>query len=84
MKDYKEYLKDPNVYYIGLPVLAGLWAVLAMFVSYPGAVRAWEEDEDPQVDEDELRVCDETCAKIFNSLEPRPYSSRELLWEFGK
>ncbi len=39
---------------------------------------------DTYIDEDELRVCDETCAKIFNSLDPRPYSSRELLWEFGK
>ncbi len=39
---------------------------------------------DTYIDEDELRVCDETCGKIFDSLEPRPYSSRELLWEFGK
>jgi deoxyhypusine synthase len=39
---------------------------------------------DTYIDEDELRVCDETCAKIFNSLEPKPYSSRELLREFGK
>ncbi len=39
---------------------------------------------DTYIDEDELRVCDETTAKIFNSLEPKPYSSRELLWEFGK
>ncbi len=39
---------------------------------------------DTYIDEDELRICDETCAKIFNSLEPKPYSSRELLFEFGK
>src|SRR3972149_11857316 len=39
---------------------------------------------DTYIDEDELRICDETCAKIFNSLDSRPYSSRELLWEFGK
>jgi deoxyhypusine synthase len=39
---------------------------------------------DTFIDEDELRVCDETTEKIFNSLEPRPYSSRELLWNFGK
>ncbi len=39
---------------------------------------------DTYIDEDELRVCDETCAKILNSLEPRPYSSRELLKEFGR
>jgi deoxyhypusine synthase len=39
---------------------------------------------DTYIDEDELRVCDDTCAKIFNSLDPGPYSSRELLWEFGR
>ena len=39
---------------------------------------------DTYIDEDELRVCDETCGKIFDSLEPRPYSSRELLLEFGR
>lgn len=39
---------------------------------------------DTFIDEDELRVCDDTTAKIFDSLEPRPYSSRELLWHFGK
>ncbi len=39
---------------------------------------------DTYIDEDELRVCDETTAKIFDSLEPKPYSSRELLREFGK
>ncbi len=39
---------------------------------------------DTYIDEDELRICDDTTAAIFDSLEKRPYSSRELLWEFGK
>ncbi len=39
---------------------------------------------DTFIDEDELRICDDTTAAIFDSLEPRPYSSRELLWHFGK
>ncbi|HPI38265.1 MAG TPA: deoxyhypusine synthase [Ignavibacteriaceae bacterium] len=39
---------------------------------------------DTYIDEEELRICDDTTAKIFDTLEPRPYSSRELLWEFGK
>lgn len=39
---------------------------------------------DTYIDEDELRICDDTTAEIFDSLEKRPYSSRELLWEFGK
>ncbi len=39
---------------------------------------------DTYIDEDELRICDDTTAEIFDSLEPKPYSSRELLWYFGK
>ncbi len=39
---------------------------------------------DTFIDEDELRICDDTTSAIFDSLEPRPYSSRELLWHFGK
>jgi deoxyhypusine synthase len=38
---------------------------------------------DTFIDEEELRVCDETTEEIFDSLDPRPYSSRELLGEFG-
>jgi deoxyhypusine synthase len=38
---------------------------------------------DTLISEDDLRVCDEVTGKIFGSLEPRPYSSRELLREFG-
>lgn len=39
---------------------------------------------DTYIDEDELRVCDMTIAQIADSLEPRPYSSREFIWEMGK
>ncbi len=39
---------------------------------------------DTYIDEDELRICDETIYKIANSLEPRPYSSREFIYEMGK
>ena len=39
---------------------------------------------DTYIDEDELRVCDMTVAEIANSLEPRPYSSREFIAEMGK
>lgn len=39
---------------------------------------------DTFIDEDELRICDETTAKIFDSMKPGAYSSREFLWEFGK
>ncbi len=38
---------------------------------------------DTLIDEEELRICDETCEKIANSLAPRPYSSREFIREMG-
>jgi deoxyhypusine synthase len=39
---------------------------------------------DTFIDEEELRICDETTHKIINSLEPRAYSSRELIREMGR
>lgn len=39
---------------------------------------------DTFIDEDDLRICDETIYKIANSLERRPYSSREFIYEMGK
>lgn len=38
---------------------------------------------DTYIDEEELQVCDMTINKIANSLEPRPYSSREFIREMG-
>ncbi len=39
---------------------------------------------DTYIDEDELRICDETIANIANSMAPKPYSSREFIIEMGK
>src|SRR5271156_3826925 len=39
---------------------------------------------DTFIDEEELRICDETTEKITNSLETRPYSSREFIAEMGR
>jgi deoxyhypusine synthase len=38
---------------------------------------------DTLIDEEELRICDETTEKITNSLELRPYSSREFIHAMG-
>jgi deoxyhypusine synthase len=38
---------------------------------------------DTFIDEEQLRLCDETTHQITNSLEPRPYSSREFIREMG-
>jgi deoxyhypusine synthase len=38
---------------------------------------------DTYIDEDELRICDMTIAKIADSLPVRAYSSREFIWSMG-
>ncbi len=38
---------------------------------------------DTYIDEDELRICDDTCKAIFDSLTPGAYSSRELIDAMG-
>jgi deoxyhypusine synthase len=38
---------------------------------------------DTLIDEEELRLCDETCKVVADSLVPRPYSSREFIREMG-
>lgn len=39
---------------------------------------------DTLIDEDQLRICDDTICQIANDLPPRPYSSREFIQEMGK
>ena len=39
---------------------------------------------DTYIDEEELQNCDNNIFEIANSLEARPYSSREFIWEMGK
>lgn len=39
---------------------------------------------DTYIDEEHLRICDDTIREICDNLEPRPYSSREFILEMGK
>ncbi len=39
---------------------------------------------DTLINEDELRICDDTICQIANSLAPRAYSSREFIYEMGR
>ncbi len=39
---------------------------------------------DTYIDEEDLRICDETVSKICDLLEKRPYSSREFIMEMGR
>jgi deoxyhypusine synthase len=53
---------------------------------FDGALREHSIDRiyDTLIDEEELRVCDETVKQIADRLPPRPYSSRELIQEMGR
>jgi deoxyhypusine synthase len=39
---------------------------------------------DTFIDEDDLQLCDGTIKQVADTLEHRPYSSREFIWELGK
>jgi deoxyhypusine synthase len=39
---------------------------------------------DTYIDEEELQACDHAIKDIADSLEPRPYSSREFIYEMGR
>ncbi len=39
---------------------------------------------DTLIDEDQLRICDDTICQIANGLPPKPYSSREFIYEMGR
>jgi deoxyhypusine synthase len=39
---------------------------------------------DTYIDEEELQACDKAICEIANTLEPRPYTSREFIRELGK
>jgi deoxyhypusine synthase len=39
---------------------------------------------DTYIDEEELQACDAAIKEIADALEPRPYSSREFIFEIGK
>src|SRR5687768_7641530 len=53
---------------------------------YDGLLRDHSIDRiyDTLIDEEELRICDETVKRIADGLPPRPYSSRELIHEMGR
>jgi len=39
---------------------------------------------DTYIDEEDLRICDDTIAQICEELEKRPYTSREFIYEMGR
>jgi deoxyhypusine synthase len=53
---------------------------------FDGELREMSIDRiyDTFIDEEELRVCDDTTRQIADDLEPRPYSSREFIAAMGQ
>lgn len=47
----KDKLKDPNLYYILVPAVAAIWALLAGLMFYPKSVKAFQEDVKPVYEE---------------------------------
>ena len=41
----KQYLKNPNLYYVAAPVVAIVWALIAWLVSLPSAEAKWEKQK---------------------------------------
>jgi deoxyhypusine synthase len=39
---------------------------------------------DHYINEDELRICDDTMTVLFDGMEPRPHTSREIIREMGR
>ncbi len=68
----KDKLKNPNLYYILMPVVAGIWAILAGFVFYPKSVKAWQEDAKP-----DYKQAQELMLKIIK-IEPERLLTKEI------
>lgn len=50
----KEALKNPNVYYVLIPVAAALWAVVAGAVFYPQSIEAWQDAKGQTIEAEKL------------------------------
>ena len=50
----KQAFKNPNTYYILVPAVATVWALLAGAVFYPQSVKAWDETKDQALQSEEL------------------------------
>ena len=60
----KQWLKNPNLYYVLFPVLACLWAAAAWGLAYPNSLRQW------QVTAEEWTSCESYIGEILQ-IEPQ-------------
>lgn len=48
--------KNPTVYYIAIPIIAGVWALTAGIVFYPRSIQAWDQGKsDAAVVEEQIK-----------------------------
>jgi len=50
----KQALKNPNVYYLIVPIAAAMWALVAGAVFYPRSVQAWQDTKAEALDSEKL------------------------------
>jgi hypothetical protein len=66
----KDYLKNPMFYYIAVPVVLCVWAILAGAVFYPRAVTAWTNGQE------EYKIAQELLAQII-AIEPQRLTHKQ-------
>lgn len=62
--DIKKHLKNPLFYYIAVPVVMGVWALVAGAVLFPKAVSNWKESQE------EYKTAQDLMAQII-AIEPQ-------------
>ena len=67
-KTINEILRNPNFYYIAGPAAAGVFALLAAFVFFPGSLKQWQDSQD------EYRESQDWAGKLL-ALQPDRLSS---------
>jgi len=82
--------KNPNVYYIGVPVLAGLWAILAGFVFYPSSIEVWDksrtdfESVEKQIKQLVALQPKRLAYKVDEKAEPEDFDFTKTINEFAR
>ena len=82
--------KNPNVYYIAVPVIAGLWAILAGFVFYPSSIDAWDrsqtdfESVEKQIKQLVTLQPKRLAYKVDEKAEPEDFDFTRTISEFAR
>lgn len=82
--------KNPNFYYIAVPVIAGLWAALAGLVFYPSSMEAWEngqkdyESAEKQIEQLVILQPKRLSYKVDEKAEPEEFDFTKTINDFAR